>query len=103
MQVSIICSDPEQQVVSHLLASTQPEKWSFFKSLTKSFRVFSFLVLKVQSMMTGLFAFLCVLLFALANAQVDTNDTLSADSGEEMEYEYDEGEILALLTKIDSV
>ena len=53
--------------------------------------------------MTGLFAFLCVLLFALANAQVDTNDTLSADSGEEMEYEYDEEEILALLTKIDSV
>ena len=53
--------------------------------------------------MTGLFAFLCVLLFALANAQVDTNDTLSTDSGEEMEYEYDEESILALLTKIDSV
>ena len=53
--------------------------------------------------MTGLFAFLCVLLFALANAQVYTNDTLSAedDSGE-MEY-VDEEEILARLSKIDSV
>ena len=54
--------------------------------------------------MTSLFAFLCVLLLALANAQVDSNDTLSTnDSGEELEYEYDEESILDLLTKIDSV
>ena len=55
--------------------------------------------------MTGLLAFLCVftLLFALANSQVYTNDTLSTedDSGE-MEY-VDEEEILARLSKIDSV
>ena len=53
--------------------------------------------------MTGLFAFLCVLLIALANAQVDSNVTLSTnDSGEELEYEYDEESILDLLTKIDA-
>ena len=104
LQVSIICSDPSNKLcLSHLPASIQPEKWSFFKSLTKSFRVFVFW-LKVQSM-TGLLAFLCVftLLFAIANSQVYSNDTMSAedDSGE-MEY-VDEEEIFARLSKIDSV
>ena len=56
-------------------------------------------------MMTSFFACLCVLLFALTNAQVDSNVTLSTnDSGElELDYEYDEESILDLLTKIDSV
>ena len=45
LQVSIICSDPSNKLcLSHLPASIQPEKWSFFKSLTKSFRVCVFLV-----------------------------------------------------------
>ena len=75
----------------------------FEKPYKKSFRVCVFW-LKVQSM-TGLLAFLCVftLLFAIANSQVYSNDTMSAedDSGE-MEY-VDEEEIFARLSKIDSV
>ena len=57
-------------------------------------------------MMTTLIACLCVALFALTNAQVDSNVTLSTnDSGElELDYDYvDEQSILDLLTKIDSV
>ena len=54
-------------------------------------------------MMTTLIACLCVVLFGLTNAQVDSNVTLSTnDSGEELEYEYDEESILDLLTKIDA-
>ena len=58
-------------------------------------------------MMTTLIACLCVVLFGLTNAQVDSNVTLSTtnDSGElELDYDYvDEQSILDLLTKIDSV
>ena len=56
-------------------------------------------------MMTTLIACLCVVLFALTNAQVDSNVTLSTnDSGElELDYDYDEQSLLDLLTKIDSV
>ena len=56
-------------------------------------------------MMTTLIACLCVVLFGLTNAQVDSNVTLSTnDSGElELDYDYDEESILDLLTKIDSV
>ena len=57
-------------------------------------------------MMTTLFACLCVVLFGLTNAQVESNVTLTSnDSGElELDYDYvDEQSILDLLTKIDSV
>ena len=56
-------------------------------------------------MMTTLFACLCVFLFGLTNAQVESNVTLTTnDSGElELDYDYDEESILDLLTKIDSV
>ena len=57
-------------------------------------------------MMTTLFACLCVFLFGLTNAQVESNVTLTSnDSGElELDYDYvDEQSILDLLTKIDSV
>ena len=57
-------------------------------------------------MMTTLFACLCVFLFGLTNAQVESNVTLTTnDSGElELDYDYvDEQSILDLLTKIDSV